>query len=84
MRKQLYLVWVLGILAALVVYAVALWFGEVNQDEGWYLYAGRLVAQGKRPFLDFASTQGPVMAYVYALAQPFVRPPHLTQNSAWP
>ncbi len=73
MRKQLYLVWVLGILAALVVYAVALWFGEVNQDEGWYLYAGRLVAQGKRPFLDFASTQGPVMAYVYALAQPFVR-----------
>lgn len=55
------------------MYALALWFGEVNQDEGWYLYAGRLVADGQKPFVDFASTQGPVMAYVYALAQPLVR-----------
>jgi len=72
MEKSLRLPWALAILAALGMYALALWFGEVNQDEGWYLYAGRLVAEGQTPFVDFASTQGPVMAYVYALAQPLV------------
>ncbi len=60
-------------LAVLFLYVVALWFGALNQDEGWYLYAGRLVTEGKIPFVDFASTQGPLMAFIYALAQPFVR-----------
>jgi hypothetical protein len=66
--------WLWGIVLSLVVgmYGFALWFGFLNQDEGWYLYAGRLVSEGKLPFVDFASTQGPVMAYVYALAQPLV------------
>lgn len=49
-----------------------IWFGELNQDEGWYLYAGRMVAEGQLPFIDFASTQGPVMAFVYAFAWPVV------------
>ena len=57
----------------LLLYAVALWWGELNQDEGWYLYAGRLVFEGQVPYRDFASTQGPVMAYGYALAYPLVR-----------
>lgn len=56
-----------------VMYAVAVLFGDLNQDEGWYLYAGRLVSEGKHPFRDFASTQGPLMAYVYRLAYPLVR-----------
>ncbi len=62
----------LELVLALVVCGIAVWFGELNQDEGWYLYAGRLVAEGQRPFVDFASTQGPVMAYVYAAAYPLV------------
>ncbi len=66
-------IWSFAILASLGLYGVAIWYGEVNQDEGWYLYAGRLVSEGQHPFVDFASTQGPVMAYVYALAQPLVR-----------
>ena len=63
-----------GLLAVcvLLLYAVAIALGDLNQDEGWYLYAGRLVHDGKHPFLDFASTQGPVMAYVYGLAYPLV------------
>ncbi len=59
--------------AVAVLYALAIWFGALNQDEGWYLYAGRLVHEGRHPFRDFASTQGPVMAYLYSLAWPLVR-----------
>lgn len=69
---KLRVLWVPLMVAAVGLYAVALWFGALNQDEGWYLYAGRLVAEGQHPFMDFASTQGPLMAYVYALAQPLV------------
>ncbi len=54
-------------------YAFAILAGDLNQDEGWYLYAGRLTYEGLHPFRDFASTQGPVMAYVYALAYPLTR-----------
>jgi len=59
--------------AVVAMYAVAIGFGALNQDEGWYLYAGRLVHEGRHPFRDFASTQGPVMAYLYSLAWPLVR-----------
>lgn len=57
----------------LVLIGMSAWLGDVNQDEGWYLYAGRLVAEGQVPFRDFASTQGPVMSYAYALAYPLVQ-----------
>ncbi len=67
------MLWPLAVLAALALSLGNLWFGDLNQDEGWYLYAGRLVAEGQTPFVDFASTQGPVMSYVYALAWPLVR-----------
>ena len=73
MKRWVHFTWLVAILASLGLYAVAIWFGELNQDEGWYLYAGKLVAEGQHPFIDFASTQGPVMAYVYALSQPLVR-----------
>lgn len=39
--------------------------GEVNEDEGWYLYASKLVYQGKVPYRDFSYTQSPVLPYVY-------------------
>lgn len=62
----------LVVLASAAVYAVALVFGELNQDEGWYLYAAGMVAEGRVPYRDFAFTQGPVMAFTYALGRPFV------------
>lgn len=65
--------WLLVCLSALFLYGISLWWGELNQDEGWYLYAGRMVAEQQVPYRDFAFTQGPVMAYVYALAYPLVQ-----------
>ena len=44
----------------------AVWMGGLNQDEGWYLYAANLVAEGKVPYRDFFYTQGPVMPAVYS------------------
>ena len=44
----------------------AVWLGGLNQDEGWYLYAANLVAEGEVPYRDFFYTQGPVMPVVYA------------------
>lgn len=61
------------ILAVLALWSAALVAADLNQDEGWYLYAGRMAAEGRVPYRDFAFTQGPVMAYVYALAWPVVR-----------
>ena len=62
--------------AVLLVYGVLsvanLWLGDLNQDEGWYLYAAQLIGDGKIPFVDFAYTQGPVLPYVYALANSWV------------
>jgi len=43
--------------------------GRVNADEGWYLYAGRLVWRGELPFRDFSFTQMPLVPYVYGLFQ---------------
>ena len=51
--------------ASLALYGFAVWFGNLNQDEGWYLYAARSVSAGAAPYRDFFFTQGPVMPYVY-------------------
>lgn len=64
--------WLLAIAAAVGLAAANLWLGDLNQDEGWYLYAAGQVAQGRLPYLDFAFTQGPVFPLFYALAQPLV------------
>ena len=44
----------------------SVWMGGLNQDEGWYLYAANLVAEGKLPYRDFFYTQGPVLPIVYS------------------
>jgi hypothetical protein len=44
-------------------------FGTVNNDEGWYLYASKLVYAGKIPYVDFSYTQGPLLPYVYGIPQ---------------
>ena len=59
-------IWILAVLAMAVLGGAAIWMGGLNQDEGWYLYAANLVADGKIPYRDFAFTQGPVMPVLYA------------------
>ena len=56
----------LAVAAALGLALVAL--GNVFPDEGWYLYAGRRVADGAMPYRDFAHFQAPLSPYVFALA----------------
>ena len=51
-------------LAAVAVFAVLA--GSLNQDEGWYLYAARLVGEGKTLYGDFFFTQGPAMPLFYS------------------
>ena len=62
----------IALIAAIGLGAANLTFGNLNQDEGWYLYAARLISSGKIPYRDFAFTQGPVMPFVYALASPVI------------
>ena len=66
-RRLLIILWILALGLSLLLTAANLWLGDVNQDEGWYLYSARLVAEGKLPYRDFAFTQGPMLPVVYAL-----------------
>ena len=59
----------LGIALYLLVSAVYLLFGQANSDEGWYLYASKLVFEGALPYRDFAYTQMPLLPYIYGAAQ---------------
>ena len=58
--------WFLAAFGFVVLAFAAVWLGALNQDEGWYLYAARLVSEGKTPYRDFFYTQAPVMPVVYA------------------
>jgi hypothetical protein len=49
--------------------AFVLMVGQPNADEGWYLYASKLVYQGKLPYQDFAFTQMPLLPYIYGIPQ---------------
>ena len=53
-----------------VLAGAAVWFGGLNQDEGWYLYAANLVADGQVPYRDFFYTQGPLLPLVYSVFTP--------------
>ena len=58
-------------LAAAITLAVcAVWWGGLNQDEGWYLYAAQCVRAGRLPYRDFFFTQGPVFPFVYSRLAP--------------
>lgn len=46
--------------------ALNVWFGPLNQDEGWGLYAARRVMAGEVPHRDFFYTQGLLYPMVYA------------------
>lgn len=58
--------WFVAMLAAFALMGANLILGDLNQDEGWYLYAARLVAEGQMPYRDFAFMQGPIMPAVYS------------------
>lgn len=58
--------WLLSLLASIFLAVAAVWLGGLNQDEGWYLYAANLVAEGKMLYRDFFYTQGPLMPLVYS------------------
>ncbi|MBI2437982.1 MAG: hypothetical protein HYV36_04115 [Lentisphaerae bacterium] len=66
------MLWLSAVFAAVVLAAANLYLGDLNQDEGWYLYAAGLVASGQWPYLDFAFSQGPVMPLIYGLFQPII------------
>ena len=63
--KSLKIFWALAVFAFVVLGAAAVWLGGLNQDEGWYLYAANLVAEGKMLYRDFFYTQGPEMPRYY-------------------
>lgn len=67
-RSPQALTWLaLGVLAAQLTF----WgiFRAVNLDEGWYLWAGQEVYQGRLLYRDFAYTQTPLLPYVYGAVQ---------------
>jgi len=74
MSKKRYLVGLEVGAAALAVLLASLNLvhGNLNQDEGWYLYAAKMVSEGARPYADFAFTQGPVLPYVYGMLYPVI------------
>ena len=63
--------WHLVAFALAVLAPAAVWLGGLNQDEGWYLYAANLVAQGNMPYRDFFFTQAPLMPLVYSALRGF-------------
>ncbi len=62
--------WLFAAVMALCMAFVAVWYGGLNQDEGWYLYAAQMVHVGKFPYRDFFYTQGPAMPFVYSVLSP--------------
>jgi len=63
-----------GTVAFVLTSLVYFLLGRANADEGWYLYASRLVYRGKIPYQDFAYTQTPLLPYVYGISQVLLRP----------
>ena len=63
----------LGIAAGAEIFLLSgivfLFYGKLNMDESWYLYASKLVYQGRLPYRDFAFTQMPLLPYIYGIPQ---------------
>ena len=71
-RRSAILLFAAALVVSVFLGAANLYFGELNQDEGWYLYASRLVHDGLVPYRDFAFTQAPVLPFVYSLAHRWI------------
>ena len=59
-----------AVAGALALACCAIWNGNLNQDEGWYMYAAQSVREGRLPYRDFFFTQGPVLPFVYSRLAP--------------
>ena len=66
-KRPWFRLFLLAWLAAALLAAVNVWFGPLNQDEGWYLLAARNLSRGMMPYRDFLYTQGPVLPWVYGV-----------------
>ena len=62
--------WLLAFAVTAACVTLSLWWGGLNQDEGWYLSAAQLVRDGKLPYRDFFFTQGPTLPFVYSVLSP--------------
>ena len=60
----------IAVVVAIVLSALNIVLGPLNQDEGWYLLAGLNTAHGMVPYRDFMFSQSPVLPYVYAILSP--------------
>ncbi|MBN2162273.1 MAG: glycosyltransferase family 39 protein [Pontiellaceae bacterium] len=72
MKRNMIILGICAGLLAIALSAMNLLHGNLNQDEGWYLYAARMVRHGATPYADFAYTQAPLLPYVYSLFYPVV------------
>jgi len=63
---------VVAVALSLLLCAANFFLGNLNQDEGWYLYAAKQITQGQVLYRDFMFTQGPALPYVYGVLFPVV------------
>ena len=63
---------VIAIALSILLCTANLFLGNLNQDEGWYLYAAKQIPAGKVLYRDFMFTQGPALPYVYGVLFPII------------
>ena len=62
------LLWLALLIFAIEAYLL-IFYRQINLDEGWYLWASKLVYEGKVPYRDFAFPQSPLLPYIYGFFQ---------------
>jgi len=60
---------VIIILTYTVVGIYYVFFGQLNYDEGRFIYASNQVYEGKLPYIDFLFGQPPLLPYIYGIPQ---------------
>ena len=63
---------VIAIALSILLCTANLFLGNLNQDEGWYLYAAKQIPAGKVLYRDFMFTQGPALPYVSGVLFPII------------
>lgn len=59
--------WILALAIAFIIalYSTNILLGNLNLDEGWYLYAAKSFTLGEMPYRDYFFTQGPMLPVIY-------------------
>jgi len=71
-RSSLTFLVVFAVGLSVLLSAANLFLGDLNQDEGWYLYAARQITEGRVLYRDFMFTQGPALPVVYGVLFPII------------